>query len=95
MAKNTQGWKMPTGKEALEALQAAKPMEQVYEENFAKAVAETTKQILQQNQKQKAAVQTAAKETIIITTKKTIAIFLSCILFLSYRKSGIHCAFYS
>ena len=61
MAKNTQGWKMPTGKEALEALQTAKPMAQVYEENFAKAVAETTKQILQQNQKQKAAVATAAQ----------------------------------
>ena len=35
MAKNTQGWQTPTGKQALDALKDAKPMSQVYQENFA------------------------------------------------------------
>ena len=61
MAKNTQGWQIPTGKQALDALKDAKPMAQVYQENFAKAVAETTKELLRQNQQQKAAANTAAQ----------------------------------
>lgn len=51
MAKNTQGWQTPTGKQALDALKDAKPMSQVYQENFAKAVADKTKELLKQNQK--------------------------------------------
>lgn len=42
-----------------------------------------------------AATKVAAKESIIITTKKIKAIFLSCIFFLSSRRSGIHSVYTS